>query len=246
MDLTSVKPRTLPRTLATILFYVGILLGIVFLGYTVWADIEATLFDPAYDADESLRTLKCPLLLTNGESGVVSASFRNTSDGSIKPLVRAHISDGRVTLMREYQELVTISPGKSETRSWEVYPEDAVYDRFILVRVTQHAYFPVPSRTATCGILVMDIPFLSSRAVVAIVVALIIACTYLGLRLWMKYNRPLQRRARTVSQGFLWMAGVLGAGILSTILGWWFAASLLFVLTVLLLMVVSAYIFLTA
>ena len=245
MDLTSEKTHTFPRTLGAVLFSIGILIGVVFLGYTVWADIEATLFDTSFDADESLRTLKCPLILTTGESDTVSAAFQNKSERSIRPLVRAHISDSFVTLMREERELITIPSGRSEERSWVINYDDAVYERFVLVRVTQNAYFPVPSRTGSCGVLALNIPILSGGVVAALVTALMAAFIFFGLRFWLKYNQPLMGRTRTITQGFTWLTIVMAAGILVTYLGWWFAAALLFVLTLLLMMVISTYLFLT-
>jgi len=144
------------------------------------------------------------------------------------------------------RELITISSGRSEERSWEVNYEDAVYDRFVLVRVTQHGHYPVPSQTASCGILALDVPFLSGSAIVTLITALIGGCIFFGLRLWLKYNQPLMGKPKTITQGFVWLTIVLAAGLLFTFLGWWVAAALIFVLTILLTMGISTHVFLTA
>lgn len=246
MDLTSEKTRTFPRTLGAVLFSIGILMGFVFLGYTVWADIEATLFASSYQADKSLRSLNCPLILTSGETGSVSAEFQNNTERPIRPLVRTYISEGLVTVIREMRELIPIPSGRSEERSWEVNYGDAVYNRFILVRVTQHGHYPVPSQTGSCGIITLDVPFLSGSAIVFLITALIGGCIFFGLRLWLKYNRPLMGKPKTITQGFVWLSIVLAAGLLFTFLGWWVAAALFFILTLLLTMGISTHVFLTA
>ena len=89
------------RRLAILIFALGLLCGIALAGMIAWGDMEATMFDAAISADEPLSTLRCPVLITTAETTTVSAAFRNPDDQPINLLVRAHISAGFVTWMRE-------------------------------------------------------------------------------------------------------------------------------------------------
>ena len=89
------------RVLSVVLFSIGALLGVVLVGITVWADFEAILFDPGIREDTRLGSLRCPVMITSEETGVIRARVKNTLDRPTDLFIRAHISHGYVTLMRE-------------------------------------------------------------------------------------------------------------------------------------------------
>ena len=51
------------RVLSVILFAVGVILGLAVAGITIWANLEASLFDTGMSGDASLR-LHCPVVIT--------------------------------------------------------------------------------------------------------------------------------------------------------------------------------------
>ncbi|HID84512.1 MAG TPA: hypothetical protein EYP54_05330, partial [Anaerolineales bacterium] len=84
-----------------------------------WGDWEALQFDTmvAFRSEKTLPTLRCPVLMTTGESGTVSVVIRNPTDREITRTVRVHISTGDILAMREFIERVPLGPGESRRLS---------------------------------------------------------------------------------------------------------------------------------
>ena len=227
------------RSLGVFLFALGLVAGIALAALAVWGDLEASLFDPATDAEESLRSFSCPVFITRDETGVVSARFRNTGTQPVERAIRVHISQGHVTLMREEKVQAPIAAGASERLSWPVTAEDAAYGHLILVRVSTLRQFPLPSQTGSCGIVVLDITFLNG--VLALIAWLTVSLGAMagGAYLWWTGQPSSPGRSR----GALLMAalgGVVTAGLAVSMMGWWLAGVLLLALTVLMLVAVFA------
>jgi hypothetical protein len=108
------------RNLGLAIFTFGVLLGLILNGLTVWGDIEANLFDVSIGADQSLKSLRCPLVISSSETGAVTASFTNTADRELTLIILARISESRLTVMREYRTLLPLSPDETRTLQWEV------------------------------------------------------------------------------------------------------------------------------
>ena len=134
------------RITAALIYAVGVLLGLVFLALTVWSDLEATLFESWLRADKPISTLSCPVMITRDEVGVVSITVDNSLDREITVLVRTHISDGFLTLIREIDTRPTIPAGEAETLTYEIEADNAVWGLFVLNRVYVASTYPVPSR----------------------------------------------------------------------------------------------------
>ena len=231
----------LMHILSVLVFSTGILLGMVLLGSTVWKELEAFLFAPSIGADERFTTLSCPLMMTTTESGTITARIKNPTDRTIQPLLRTQISQGLVTLKREFDERPAIPAGETQEFHWTVTAEDAVWDRFILVRVYQFRHFPLPSRTGTCGILVVNLPDVSGSQIIAAVLAASLLSMVAGGGLWVRGSRPLKGQSLYATRAMAALAGSVLAGILASFLGWWLVGGLLFLFAVLLAVVIISY-----
>lgn len=229
------------RILSVFIFATGVLLGLVFIGIAVWGGIEAYMFDASLRAEASLTSLKCPVMITTAETGTVQASFNNPTERVIAPAVRAHISEGHVILMRQINTRVDLEPGESREITWTVEPEDAAFGRFILVRVHMFRLAPLPSRSGSCGIMVVDLPFLSGNQVVAFTLAASLTGMIVGGSLWVTGNRPLRRRTLHATKGMGFLAGSVLAGIIAGLQGWWFIGGIFFLIGTLLIVEILAY-----
>jgi hypothetical protein len=152
------------RNLSIILYAIGFVAGLWLAGVTIWANMEASLFDAAMQSDETLDTLRCPALLSVTETGLVRATFHNGSERPLNFFVRANISNGYVTLMRQNNARLPLAPGESQELTWAVEAADAAYGRFVLVRVNVLRNPAYPTRDASCGIYLLPLPWLTGRA----------------------------------------------------------------------------------
>jgi len=221
--------------LSAVLFCLGLLLGGAFTVATVWADLEAALFDPSLDADEALSSLRCPVLITGQETGQVSATFANSSSRALLRTVRAHISYGFVTLMREEEEQFTLEPGESRRLEWAVTAEDAAWRHFVLVRINELRNSPLPSRTGTCGILVLNVPGLSGNQVVFLAGATAVLSMIVGVVLWAAGRRAASKQVPDLTRSMSVLVALMLAAMVISSRGQWMVGGLLLIFSALIL-----------
>jgi hypothetical protein len=229
------------RFVSVLLFSVGILLGLALLASAAWGDFEASMFDLSLPSDGPLSTLRCPVLITASESGTVSATFDNRSERPIQRRIRIHVSDGLVTLLREEKSMLPLDPGEKQRLEWTVTADDAVWRSLILARVYQYRQYPSPSRTAACGILVVDAPFFTGSQILALVLVTTLLCIGIGGGLWVAANRPLAGRKQRLTYGMAFLAGTVLLGLFASLLGWWLLGGLCLILALLLAIALLTY-----
>jgi hypothetical protein len=222
------------RLLSVLVFSAGVLLGLALSAGAVWGDLEATLFGVSITADASLRTLKCPVMMTTTESGTVAATFSNPTGRQISPKIQTHISHGYVTLKREIRTRVRLAPGESQQLEWPVASDDAAYGYLILVKVLALGQYPLPSRQGSCGILVVNLPSFTGKQIVALSFATSLLSMVLGAALWVVGSQPLSKRGRAAVRAMSCIAAAVLAAMLSALLGWWVLGGVLLVIAVLL------------
>jgi hypothetical protein len=229
------------RRLGVVLFAIGVLLGMALIGVTIWTDLEASFFDSmmASRGDEPLKTLRCPVLMTTSETGRISATFENTADKPVELRLRAHVTDGFVTLMREVNTTLPLEPGEKKTAEFQLTAGDRAYRWLILARVLQARHHPFPARQAACGVLVLDVPFLTGNQLFALTIAVTVLCLGGGIALWSVANWPLKRSALATARtmGILVVCLLIGFFVASS--GAWLIASLLFAINLLLILEIA-------
>jgi hypothetical protein len=228
-------------TLGVLIFSVGALLGIALFGVVVWADFEASMFDLNMRGTAPLKTLTCPVMMTATEAGAVTATFANPLERPVEFMIRAHISDGYVTLMREINSELSVAPGETKPLEWPVAADDAAYGCLILVRVRVGARYPLPSRHASCGIVVVGLPYLTGNLIFALAFAASLLSMVVGAGLWVGANRPLKGLGLDVTRAMGALAGCVVAGTVVGLLGWWVVGVIILVITVLLIGAIIGY-----
>lgn len=228
------------RIFSVLIYSLGILLGIGLAAVAVWSDLEASLFDISIRAEKSLSSLRCPLLITRDETGLVTARFENTGTRSVERAIRTHISQGFVTYFREERLQLPLAPGETASAAWTVSADDAAYGMLVLVRVNTLRQAPMPSQSSSCGILVLDIPWVRGAWLVAAWLLLALAGIVGGGWLWLKASRPLvgRRGAATVSMAAV--AALVLAGLVAGLAGQWVLGVIILALFVLLMIAILA------
>lgn len=220
--------------LSILLFGAGVVIGLVFSVFQIWGDIEASLFDPNLMGDAALD-LHCPMVLTANETGTVYATFTNEATWDINLIVQADISEKYLDMFRHERVILKLAPGQSQEVRWTVSAADKVYGRFVFVKAANIRQMPNPGRIATCGIVVVNLPFLTGTGVVILAIGLTAILVMAGIILWYRSNRPLVGKGRDVMRAMSWLGGMVGAAILSGIFGAWLPGVLVCVISVLLI-----------
>lgn len=226
--------------ISLIVFSIGAMIGIAFNGLAAWADFEASLFDSALRGDDQLSGLRCPVFIGTNETGRLSAEIKNPLDRTIAPKIRAHVSDGFVSLLREIDQQPSLGPGATQTLEWTVTPADAVWGRFILFRAYQFPVYPIPTRSSTCGVLTTSVPF-NGAWFTALTVIASVTMMSAGIGLWLSNNSPLKGRKRDTAIAMAALGVVTLAGIITALLGLMFPGLLIFILSFLLVLVLFAF-----
>jgi hypothetical protein len=224
--------------LSLILFIAGVLTGTAFFGFTVWGDYEAAMFDASLGGDKRFTTLRCPILINSNETGTVSVTVENPTENSVERLINTSKSGGFVTSIIRESQRISLGPGEKQQLQWTVSQEDAAWGHFILNRVYLVRLHPQPSRSGSCGVLTADLGIFTGGQIVAIVFVTSLALMIAGWFTWLRNNRPFSERNRIAAQAMGWLAGVVLAGMISGLFGWWVLGAFLLVAAVLLMVVI--------
>lgn len=219
--------------LVILLFSLSALIGTALMFVAVWGDIEATMFDATYNGEKNLGTLSCPVLITPQDTGEFSAKITNPIDRTVKTSVRVHVSSGFLTMMREENEKFELAPDESRKLAWSVNPDEAAYGKMVLVRIFLFPNHPIPSKDATCGILVVDIPLFTGTQITIASTVLSAVGMIAGTSIWATNNEPLTKKKREVLRSFSILTGVIIIGTIASIMGWWLIGTIGIVVTVL-------------
>jgi hypothetical protein len=220
------------RVLSLLMFSFGVLIGMAVAGGIVWGDFEAFVFDPSIQAESSLR-LNCPVVITTDEVGKISATLKNTVDREKNFFVRAHISEGYVSLMRQIDQNIYIAPGETGKVEWEIFPEDAAFNRIILFRTYVFPSYPMPSQGSFCGVIVLNIPLLTGTQFFLLMLGLSLVCIIGGILVWKKINQPMNKVKRSLINAMYALVVIIYATILAGYMGLWILGVLLFASSIL-------------
>jgi hypothetical protein len=162
--------------LGTLVFLIGILSGTLLSGMFVWVNLEHYLYGFDSLGGKPIHTLKCPLIMANSETGKVKVSFKNNLDRTSEFNLRADFStsSGGIESIRSK---VSIDRGKTQQYEWEVFSDNVTRHLFIFVKVFAYASYKLPFREASCGIWVVNVPYLTGQQLYTLLLCL----TLLGI-----------------------------------------------------------------
>jgi len=222
------------RIFSLIIFSVGIVIGMAIAGGIVWSNLETSLFDSGISPNSSLN-INCPIAITSNEIGKVSASIINSVDREKDFFVSAHIAEGYLSLLREINQTVTVASNGKEEISWEVYPDDAVYNRIIMFRVYVSPSYPIPSQGNFCGILVLNLSGLSGMQFFYLLLGISLAGVIGGILLWGKSGYPNDNHTQSLRNALIALSIFVFGTILIGYFGFWGLGILSFAISILLI-----------
>jgi hypothetical protein len=223
------------QALGTIIFSIGIALAFALLTAMVWGDLEASLFSSALDAEKSLRTLSCPIIISSNETSEIKATFKNPLDKDWSRFTRVYISDGFITLKREIKQEIPIPAGGKETVSWAITPEDAVYDRIVFFHIYVNARYPYPSLDGSCGVVVVDFLDLSGNQILFLTWGTSLACIAVGIFFWKNTVKRVYQQTWNRIHSMYSLAVIIYLGMAFGYFGTWVFALLMLAIALLMI-----------
>lgn len=227
------------------LFAFGLVMAVLVTFATFWPNMEASLFDTGTTAEESLPTLSCPRVLSADETSQISVTINNPLERQATLLVRARISEGRLTLQRQFSGYVDLAPGETRELSWEISPADAVYNRVIMASVYTGPSRPIPNRQGSCGVLVLPFGGLSGELIMFSAIAFsLVTMGVGGVGLW-QHSSLLKSNYQL---SFIPIAILMVLVLVSLLMGLfslWVGAILVLILALLMLVIILEKIFAT-
>jgi hypothetical protein len=217
--------------LAPLLFLLGLLWLSVLAFLLSWPDMEASVFDTGTSlvADERLRALRCPYVITADEEAMVRVRFENEADRKASFLVRSRISRGYLTLVDEDTQQLNLAPGQAQSLEWPVSARDAVYGRVVMARVLAMRSAAGPARERACGILVLGPAGIPGRWILALSLLLGLALCGGGALWWWRQRRPLGFHARGTARRAGLLSFVVLASLVAGLLSLWLVSHLLLI-----------------
>jgi hypothetical protein len=226
--------RKISQTAGTLLFIWGILLGLMLLILMVWEDIEAFMFSSNLKADKSLSSLQCPVFMSSKEVGVVKATLENPTEKDWNRFTYVHISDGIINLRRETKLNIIIPAGEQTTVSWELFPENRVYSRFIFFSIYITSLYPYPSLGGSCGVILFDLWDLTGNQILILIVSASLITLTLGYLLWKLSTDSTNDKTWRTFRSMIVLAIIITIGLVIAYLRVWVIGLIFLIVAVLL------------
>ncbi len=229
--------RSFRKYLSILFLAVGLLLLALMAFVFFWPDMEASLFDSSTtaSADQALSGLRCPYVMTAAETAQIRAVFENPEEREISFIVRARISQGYVSLIRQDSEVVRIAPGERLEKRWPVTADDAAYGRLIMARIFATRSAASAAQQSSCGILLVNTTAVTGQTLVILGLAGSLLALVVGSGLWWQLERPLNERRRLAARDFGVVTLVVFSSMAAGMGGAWVLSLLLLILSLLLL-----------
>lgn len=216
-------------------FVAGVLAGMVLFGLSTWASVEAVFYGFDTMSGKNQSSLNCPLFVTPSDDAVVTMKIKNPNDRKVQATIRADISN--VGQFRTYTERITVEPHQTRVMSWQVTPEDVVLGRFIFLKAYQYGAYPLPTAEMTCGMFFVNAGGLGGMQLFWSLLAANLVLMAAGLLLWRRANPDPIGWLLNLERAMKTMAGIVIAGIVTALSGWWIGGLLLLAICILMICV---------
>jgi len=229
------------KSVGFLLFAAGILLSVLLVGGLIWSDVEAVFYGLPHLTNDTFNGLYCPPLMTRSETANLRVTVRNETDRPIAPLIRVEMSaPGVMSSSRE--KTPVMEPGQSATLEWPVSDENIDLNFFIFAKAFRYPDYRTRLAEDTCGILVLDVPFINGNTLLALWLGVSIVSTLAGLWILEKHDTVVIHRSNMLA-GFRAVAVAALLGVILGIQGAWFPGIAVLVVITLLIIVLLYFSF---
>jgi hypothetical protein len=136
-------------------------------------------------------------------------------------------------VISDTSERFDLQPGESRKLSWDVDQKNVDLGYFIFARAFASSSSTLPMREATCGTLVLNLPFKGGPIIYSAILILILIGVALGLILWSRNRDKTDPGAVSQTWWMRFILLVVAIGIIAGIFNVWFLALLMVFLALL-------------
>lgn len=218
--------------LGPVLFFAGVLIGIVFFAALIWPSLESDFyFGYSAGADTKLR-LTCPHIMTLADNGVITAIVTNKVDRPISPEVEANIS---APIPQTIRTKPTIEPGQTAALKWDINSDNVDFGHLILAQVYQFSAYATPTAMGKCGTLFLFTSALTGNEIYLFSLVGSLALIIAGIGISLLGSGSLVELGQKRFSGMVLLGGIIVVGIILGTLDQWLFGVLVLALAVLML-----------
>jgi len=170
------------RKLGVVIFLLAVFLGLGLTFAAIWSAFEGFSYFNTGAGYPSFGGLKCPILMTRSEKGMVTASFNNPAGQELDPYYEVAVSGPYSS--HNFEGQLSLPAHTTKSIQWTVDAEDIDLGNFIFVDLQVLPVAGYSTREDTCGIMVLDIAGSSGGQLFNISLAVSLIGLLLGLGLW--------------------------------------------------------------
>lgn len=198
----------------------GVLLAFVLTVLMVWPDVESVSYGFPRVGYQPISGMSCPVFMNRSEDTRFSITFTNPTERTLRPQVQVFISEPSLARWRDLTTPVEVAPDAQETVHWDLNAGDVVLNNFIFAKVYTYATYPQPNQEGSCGIFVMDIPWI--RADVLFWLWLGLSLLLMAAGLWLHAARKDDGITSSANRMAPYALAVLSVvGLVAGAAGWW-------------------------
>lgn len=235
------KPIKLSGLAGLLVFIVGIAMGMFFFFAATWADVESIYYGFTHYYSQPTTAMKCPIFITEAETGVVNIVVKNTAESELRPTIWMEASNRG--FMVPQTERIILQPGETQTITWTLAPENEVMDHFVFAKIFIFTTYPMPNTEQTCGIYTLNLTRVTGTQASIFLIAGSLLLMILGDFLWGYATRSIDGRSRDLLRAMIVLTVVILLGIVSALTAFWVLGVILTVVTILLIGVLLANLF---
>jgi len=224
------------RILGSILFFLGILSGFSIAIISTWSKVESADYFFRGTTYEHFSGLRCPLLLTRSETGVVNAVFDNPTDSADDFYYKVEISG--FLSPRQIEGHVSVPAHQKGRVGFTVNKDDIDLQFFVFVKIVISPNAARSTREADCGIIVLGNSGFTGGQLFTIALVLSLLGIIPGFVLWRRSGMDVNSDIQRVMQ---LLGIVVLLAMFAGLVGWWFIGILFIVLMVLLFLILIRF-----
>ena len=225
------QPNPILRKVGSISFMIALLLGILLIMARSVPDMESTMYGFIKYGYPRLTSLSCPVLMTSLDRLPAKISLHNSLDRPLSMYINAQLSSFVQIINAE--ETIVLQPGETRSFSWDLGRENIDLQTFVFARVFTSAATSAGMREATCGTLVLNLPFKGGPVIFYICLALFVITGVIGLWLLPRHSDKSDPARDSRIWWIRFVALVLAIGVIAGIFSWWFLGIVTLLLTLL-------------
>jgi hypothetical protein len=219
------------RIVGSILFFLGIISGFSVAILGTWSKLESADYFFRGTTYEHFGGLRCPLLMTRSETGVIAVIFDNRTDEDDDFFYKVEISG--FLAPRQIEGHIPVPAHQKRSISLTVDKADIDLQFFVFAKIVISPNSTRPTREADCGIMVLKASRFTGGQLFTGVFFLSLFGIIPGFILLKRTSTNIRPDVQRVVQG---LGIVVLLAMLGGLLGWWFAGLFFIVLALLLIL----------